>query len=240
LGRYLFREGIRATFFIVGRHAEGQGDVLAQLSAWGHHLGNHTYSHPGLVALAEAGGDVVDEIGRTDRLIRPHVRHRPIFLRAPYGNWRKNKISKVAKVLNASGRFPDYVGPINWDISAADYNYWLRGTPADQCAAAYLKRIGHIGRGIILLHDSSEYPTVRRRNGALQATRLLVPALKAQGYRFVGLDQVPQIRGASTPKGDTENDFFALISRALGVKPVTQVMAELFNSVWKKVAVQRP
>ena len=89
LARYLYREGIEATFFVVGRHAEGNADVLAQVSAWGHRVGNHTYSHPGLVALAASGGDVVGELLRTDLLIRPHVSRTPLFFRAPYGNWRK-------------------------------------------------------------------------------------------------------------------------------------------------------
>jgi peptidoglycan/xylan/chitin deacetylase (PgdA/CDA1 family) len=204
LGRYLFDEGVRATFFVLGRHAEEYGDVLARLGAWGHRIGNHTYSHPGLVALTEAGGDVVGEVARTDALLRAHVPDAPVFFRAPYGNWRQKQprtgqdsdTSIVAEVLNRSGRFPHYVGPVNWDISAADYDYWKRGAPAEECAAAYREKIGRAGRGIVLMHDSSEDPDVRPRNGALRATRLMVPALKAEGYRFVNLDDVPQVRSA--------------------------------------------
>ncbi len=204
LGRYLFTEGIRATFFVIGRHAEERRDVLAHLSAWGHRIGNHTYSHPGLVALAEAEGDVVGEIARTDAAIRPYVRDTVVFLRAPYGNWRQKQpgtdqdrdTSLVAEILNRSRRFADYVGPVNWDISAADYDYWKRGASAPECAAAYLRKITSIGRGIVLMHDSSEDPEVRPRNRAFEATQLLVPALKAQGYRFVDLREVPQVRWA--------------------------------------------
>jgi peptidoglycan/xylan/chitin deacetylase (PgdA/CDA1 family) len=204
LGRYLFAKGICATFFVIGRHAEERVDVLARLSAWGHRIGNHTYSHPGLVALAEAGGDVVGEVAQTDVFLRPHVRNGPVFFRAPYGNWRQKQpvteqdwdTSIVAEVLNRSGKFPDYLGPVNWDISAADYDFWQRGASAVECAAAYLEKIARVGRGIILMHDSSEDPEVRPRNRAFQTTRLLVPALKAEGYRFVTLDDVPQVRSA--------------------------------------------
>jgi peptidoglycan/xylan/chitin deacetylase (PgdA/CDA1 family) len=204
LGRYLFAEGIRAAFFVIGRHAEERSGVLARLSAWGHCIGNHTYSHPGLVALAEAGGDVVGEVARADELLRQHSPNAPIFLRAPYGNWRQQRpgtkkdreTSIVAEILSGSGKFRDYIGPVNWDISAADYDFWKRGDSAEQCAAAYLEKINHAGRGIVLMHDSSEDPDVRPRNRALHTTRLLVPKLKAEGYRFVSLDDVPQVRSA--------------------------------------------
>src|SRR5438874_2503058 len=112
LGHYLFAEGIRATFFVIGQHAKEQPEVLARLSGWGHTIGNHTYSHPGLVAVAEEGGDVVGEIDRTDELIRKHAKP-PRFLRAPYGNWRQKEpgteedqdMSIVADILNHAGQF---------------------------------------------------------------------------------------------------------------------------------------
>jgi peptidoglycan/xylan/chitin deacetylase (PgdA/CDA1 family) len=209
LGRYLSEQEIRATFFVVGRQAEDQPEVVAQLSAWGHTIGNHTYSHPGLVRVAETGGDVVGEIARTDALIRPQVRGNVVFLRAPYGNWRQKdpeteedrEVSVVADVLNRSGRFADYLGPVNWDISAADYDFWKRGDSAEECARAYLAKIGRLERGIVLMHDSSIDPPVRARNRSLQTTRLIVPELKATGYRFVGLEEVPQIRAATEGSG---------------------------------------
>src|SRR5262245_40026692 len=84
LGRYLFEEGIQATFFVIGQHAERHADVLLSLQRWGHLIGNHTYSHPGLVALAEEGGEVIGEVAKTDALIRRYVLSPVIFFRAPY------------------------------------------------------------------------------------------------------------------------------------------------------------
>src|SRR5207302_1138327 len=136
----------------------------AQLGGWGHILGSHTYSHPGLVALADAGGDVIGEITRTEELLRPNIRSTVIYLRPPYGNWRQKRpgsmddkeTSIVADILNKSSRFSNYVGPVNWDISAADYDFWRAGASAKECAEAYLNKIEHLGRGIVLMHDSSE------------------------------------------------------------------------------------
>ena len=205
LGRYLAEQGVRATFFVVGRSAERHPDILAQLRDWGHLVANHTYSHAGLVSLALAGGDVVEEIARADEVIRPYVSSDVVFCRAPYGSWREKKapdsaedraVSLVADALNRSGRFPRDVGPVNWDISGHDYDYWRDGAPAEACAREYLERTEHIGRGIVLMHDSSEDAALRANNRTLEVTRFLVPVLREQGYRFVGLDAVPQVRTA--------------------------------------------
>src|SRR5947209_1035812 len=119
LGRYLFEQGIGATFFAVGRHAEGHGDLLRHLRAWGHLVGNHTYSHPGLVSVATAGGDVVGEVARADAILCEGARAGPVYFRAPYGNWREKvtpdsnedrRVSIVAGLLNGHGGFRHYVG----------------------------------------------------------------------------------------------------------------------------------
>ncbi len=205
LGRYLFEQGIGATFFAVGRHAEGHAELLRQLRQWGHLVGNHTYSHPGLVSVATSGGDVVGEVARADAVLCAEAPRGPVFFRAPYGNWREKaapgspedrRVSVVAGLLNRSGRFPHYVGPINWDISSHDWEYWERGDPARRCAAYCLRRALEVGRGIILMHDSSENEAVRANNRSYQATRLLVPALKARDFGFVRLDAIPQVRSA--------------------------------------------
>jgi peptidoglycan/xylan/chitin deacetylase (PgdA/CDA1 family) len=199
LGGYLFEQQIAATFFVVGSHAEKHRDVLARLQKWGHLIGNHTYSHPGLVSLALAGGDVVGELQRTDEIIRPYVSSEVVFFRAPYGNWREKvrpdsdedkATSLVADILNRSGQFSDYVGPVNWDIVAEDWACWRQGISAAECARRYLKETERVGGGIILMHDSSEEELVRLKNRTLQMTKILIPLLKGRGYRFVRLDAV--------------------------------------------------
>src|SRR5579875_1615816 len=119
LGDYLSSRGIPATFFVIGRHAEAHRELLGRLRGWGHLIGNHTYSHPGLVSLAASGGDVIGEIARTDEIIAPYVDAEVKFVRAPYGNWRETEesegisrdepISIVARALNRSGQFRDHV-----------------------------------------------------------------------------------------------------------------------------------
>src|SRR5207249_4587935 len=127
-----------------------------------------------------SGGDVVGEVARADAVLGAGDLRGPVFFRATYGNWREKvapgnpedrRVSVVAGLLNRSGQFPHYVGPINWDISSHDWEYWECGDPAARCAAYRLRRADEVGRGIILMHDSSEDKAVRSNNRSYQATR---------------------------------------------------------------------
>jgi peptidoglycan/xylan/chitin deacetylase (PgdA/CDA1 family) len=202
LSRFLANQGISAAFFVIGRHAEGRADILRELRDGGHIIGNHTYSHPGLVTLAKAGGDLVEEIARCDAIIRPFVGDGVVYLRPPYGSWREKSrpdgpedapTSIVAEPLRRSGRFHDCVGPIKWDIVAEDWECWRRGVPVEEAARRHLEAAERTGRGIVLLHDSSEDPAMQPCNRTMEMSKLLVPMLKERGYRFIGLDGVPSV-----------------------------------------------
>jgi peptidoglycan/xylan/chitin deacetylase (PgdA/CDA1 family) len=156
------------------------------------------------VTLARAGGDVVEEVARAAAVIRPYTSG-PVLLRPPYGSWRDKRrpdgpedapTSIVARALRHSGELDDHVGPIKWDVVGEDWECWRRGVSPAECARRHLEAIERIGQGIVLMHDSSEDEQLRPRNGTAEMTRPLVPELKARGYRFVGLDEVPQVRAA--------------------------------------------
>jgi peptidoglycan/xylan/chitin deacetylase (PgdA/CDA1 family) len=214
LGRYLNSEGIAAVFFVIGCEAERRLEVLQQLASWNHTIGNHTYSHPGLLNFLKAGGDVRQEVVRTDAIIRPYHRGRPGLLRPPYGNWRDKShpsgpedapTSAVAERLNGDRRLGHYVGPIKWDIVAEDWACWEQGIDPEEAARRHVEAIEPIGRGIVLMHDSSEDPGQRARNRTMEMTRLLVPMLKHRGYRFVSIEEAPQVKAACELVGRNED-----------------------------------
>jgi peptidoglycan-N-acetylglucosamine deacetylase len=77
--------GIRATFFVVGRKLEteeGQA-LMARAHDEGHWIGNHTYSHSVPLGRMRDGEAAVAEIERTSALIGP-VQH-PSRLFRPFG-----------------------------------------------------------------------------------------------------------------------------------------------------------
>jgi peptidoglycan/xylan/chitin deacetylase (PgdA/CDA1 family) len=196
LGVYLHSEGIRATFFAVGRFATLHGEILAGLRSLGHLVANHSFDHPSLPAFVDRGGDVYDQLARTDTAIRHHVDGPVTYFRAPYGDWwlSGQASSIVAAALNRSPLASRYVGPIGWDIDAGDVGFWRDQRPVEECARAYLRAIEEAGRGIVLMHDSTaDIDEIRSRNRALHLARVLVPELRRRGYRFVRLDEIPDV-----------------------------------------------
>jgi peptidoglycan/xylan/chitin deacetylase (PgdA/CDA1 family) len=204
LGDYLRSQGVPATFFVVGDAAARHPDILRALRLQGHLIANHTYDHPSLPAFVDRGGDVEDQIVRTDAAIREHVEGPVTFFRAPYGDWRLRgeRRSLVAAALNRSPIAARYLGPIGWDVDAGDVGFWRDARPPEECARAYLEAIERSGRGIVLMHDSTaDIEAIRARNQALGLVRLLIPVLRRRGFRFVRLDTVPQVaRAARMPR----------------------------------------
>ena len=188
LAEYLADEGISATFFQCGKHLAELPWVPARLRVLGHTVANHSYSHPRLsqVSLEE----VVVELASTHPLL-DQADGQATFFRAPYGDITP----EICRVLNAQlPQAPDYVGPVYWDIDVEDWSFWQRGLSARACADAFVAEAERVGRGIVLMHDSTaDLPDVKLANQALAVIRLLVPELRAKGYEFVPLQAVPDI-----------------------------------------------
>jgi peptidoglycan/xylan/chitin deacetylase (PgdA/CDA1 family) len=189
LAEYLSDQGIPATFFMVGKHAEQYSTLLPQIQRLGHLIANHTYHHPELPPYIAGGGDPVIQILRTDDLIKSYVDGPITFVRPPYGSWSPD----VARALNGNLETAlAHAGPINWDIDGGDWTYWQNGGTPDDCAANYLSAIDAAGKGIVLMHDSTaDMDAVKWANQTCATTQLLIPRLTEKGYSFVRLDEVP-------------------------------------------------
>ena len=89
-------EGVRATFFVLGKHAEQHPELVERIVREGHELGNHGYDH-GILAFAGAT-QVHQQLQRTERLLRkaggPPVR----VFRAPHG-FRSPFVARTARRL---------------------------------------------------------------------------------------------------------------------------------------------
>lgn len=190
LGRYLFEQGIEAAFFVIGERAAACPGVIEQLAGWGHLVANHTATHPELPGLLP--DQVVRQVLDCHRALGPAARRDSLLLRPPYGLWS----AEVARILDDDPETRRYIGPVFWDINGNDWRFWRDGASAESCADHYLARIEAIGSGIVLMHDSSAEDALAAVNNTYEMTRILVPRLRDEGYGFVGLDEVPQVRSA--------------------------------------------
>jgi peptidoglycan/xylan/chitin deacetylase (PgdA/CDA1 family) len=194
LSAYLKDQGIAVGFFMMGMNATGKDDVMKQVNDDGHVIGNHTWDHPLLTKLQSPA--IQTELQRTDDVITPFLKGNMRMFRAPFGGWSPG----IADALNTTS-LSAYVGSIFWDIGgdmtathAADWACWGQKLTIDDCGSRYIQEIHDRGsRGIVLMHDIHSH--------TIDMVKLIVPKLKAEGFKFVRIDQVPDVNAQLVAKG---------------------------------------
>jgi peptidoglycan/xylan/chitin deacetylase (PgdA/CDA1 family) len=86
----LEKYGIHATFFVIGRYLDGDGErarasraVLEKVVEAGHLVGNHSHDHALLTAVSHT--QVLEQIDRGAASIEGAIGKRPILFRPPFG-----------------------------------------------------------------------------------------------------------------------------------------------------------
>jgi len=162
--RFLRRQRIHATFFVIGRRVARHPELARAELAAGHELGSHTWSHPLLPALAPDASRA--QILGGARALRNATGRRSRLFRPPHGFFDR----RVGATVAAAG-----MQIIGWDV-AIDRVAHGRSTRA---AARLL--IGQIHAGsIVLAHD-----TARGARRATELLTLILPQLRRRGLRFV-------------------------------------------------------
>jgi peptidoglycan-N-acetylglucosamine deacetylase len=211
--------GVKATFFIVGRMAKSHPETLARIAAEGHLLANHSATHPLLGSHYDAEPELLlDQIRQVNNEIAPLMRPGDKFyFRAPYGSWR----SAHAQILNDDPVLRNYIGPIYWDIggdiaknsdgyimSSADWDCWRHKWSAAACAKGYLREIRRKNGGVVLMH------CIHGQSAELVAD--VIPAMVEEGYSFVRLDQIPEYHQYETPNAPAVASALAISPTVMG------------------------
>lgn len=166
----LAERDVRATFFLTGHEAEQRPELVAQIAAAGHQLGNHGFSHIRMILRSAAW--IEDEISRTDAALRSSGYSGPIPFRPPYGQ----RLVVLPWVLSQADR-----PVVLWDVDADDL--WEEATP--ESYAAELVADAEPG-SIILLHVMYQ-----SRDTARAALPLVIDGLRARGFSITTLDELP-------------------------------------------------
>ncbi|NUR57288.1 MAG: polysaccharide deacetylase family protein [Catenulispora sp.] len=154
---------IPATFCMIGSNAAKHASLVAEVTAAGHQIANHTFTHPNLAKLD--AGAIRSEIERTTDALTKAGAKPPTFFRAPGGAWSP-------AVFDVCGQLA--LRPLDWSVDPRD---WSRpGT--DHIVTTVM---GHTHTGsIILEHDGGG-----DRSQTVAALQKFLPQLLAAGYHFV-------------------------------------------------------
>ena len=164
----LDRFNARATFFVIGEHAEKHPHLITEILARGHSLANHTYSHPSGTFWCASAGRIRKEIDRCAETLRTTLERPAQFFRAPAG--MKNPF--VHPALARRG-----LGLIGWTVRGLDT------AARDPVAVAERIEKRACPGAIILLHEN--HRVTSNPDFHPQCLELTLQRLAARDYRFV-------------------------------------------------------
>ena len=166
----LKKHQVKATFFVVGHFLESSPDLVKQMVADGHTVGNHTYHHPDMSAIADKASfqKELDSLAALyQEITGQELSH---FYRPPQGKYSEQNL-KLAQELGYQTVF--------WSLAYVDW-YADNQPTAEQAYAKLLPRI-HNG-AIVLLHSTSS------TNAAILDD--LLSKWEDMGYRFAPLTEL--------------------------------------------------
>jgi len=167
----LAQRGVKATFFILGRHAERWPDLVARVAREGHSIGNHGYYHRKL--HFKSPSYVRDDLQLGTERIESPTGARPKLFRAPHG-FRSPWVTPIAKSLGQR--------TVGWSLGV-----WDSDRPGVDAIAERTVAGARPG-SILLLHDGDGYDPGGDRMQTAQAVPIIVDRLLEQGFRFSLLD----------------------------------------------------
>lgn len=159
-----------ATFFVVGNFLADNPDLVKQMLAEGHTVGNHTYHHPDMSRISDLDS-FKKELGDVEALFRQttgqEISH---YYRPPQGKYSEANL-EMAKELGYKTFF--------WSLAYVDWYQDDQPTKEE----AFEKLLGRIHPGaIVLLHNTSS------TNGAILDE--LLTKWEEMGYHFGKLEDL--------------------------------------------------
>lgn len=166
----LGEKGVRATFFVLGSHAERWPELVRRMSSEGHQLGNHGYFHRKL--QFKSPFYVSRDIRLGIRAIRRAGAPAPRYFRAPHG-FRSPWTTPIASSYGE--RTVGWSLGV-WDSDRPGVNEIVRRTIE-----------GVTPGSIVLLHDGDGYNPDGDRMQTAAALPHIIDRLSDQGYEFATL-----------------------------------------------------
>ena len=156
----LVREKVPATFFVIGRNAAANPDIMRRIAQAGMELANHSYTHRNLTRLTSA--EIAAEMAQTQAVIYALTGQRPRYMRPPGGAWNA-KANTIAR---------------QWGLTPCFWTADVFGSEVVSAAQTAQAVIAQARPGAIILMHNGKLST-------LQALPMILRELRAKGYTFV-------------------------------------------------------
>ena len=171
----LARYDVKATFFVVGKFVRERPDIVRELVAAGHAIGNHTYTHPNLIFVSTP--ELKRQIEQTNEAIFDACGVRPSLFRPPFGGRRPGTFSTAREY----GMLP-----VMWRVTCYDWS-----AKSSESIEHKAER-GIRGGDVILLHDGDHLRMGGDRSHTVRATENLIRRYQQRGFEFVTVPEMLQ------------------------------------------------
>ena len=170
----LEREGVRATFFLIGENVRHYPQTAARAVHDGDVVGNHSDRHPDAFAL-ESTTKQQAELDRAEQSIYAATGRYPRLFRPPHGlrsPWLMRTLASDSMVA------------VTWNDAAGDWD----PMPPSRIAALTIERARP--GSIVLLHDGMNLEHGADQGQTVQALPEIIHGLRARGFSFVTVPEL--------------------------------------------------
>jgi peptidoglycan/xylan/chitin deacetylase (PgdA/CDA1 family) len=171
----LAKHNVHATFFVVGKYVRQRPDIVREIVARGHIVGNHTFTHP-LLTL-EPAMRIRDEITQCRAAIEDAIGQHSNLFRPPWGG-RRPGIFRIVRELGLE--------PVMWNITGYDWN----ATSAGFIQGKVFPKIR--GGDVVLLHDGGHKAFGTDRSKTVEVVDVLLTRYKSF-YEFTTIPEMMKI-----------------------------------------------
>jgi peptidoglycan/xylan/chitin deacetylase (PgdA/CDA1 family) len=170
----------KATFLLCGYRLEIYPELARRIAQEGHEIGLHGYSHRDMAKLSHR--ELTKELKDTLALLPDGCK--TVFLRPPGGS-ESGTVAAVSKEMGLS--------VLLWSVDPRDW-------AVHDAAVVETAVISQVRSGdVILLHDLSD--------SSVDAALSIVDTLQGEGFQFVTVSQLAQLRGITPQPGKTYRHF---------------------------------
>lgn len=161
----LDRYDVKTTFFLVGFWAEKHPDLVKELVARGHEIGNHSATHPHMNSLTKA--QMAEELRKCSDLVQNITGTPTTLFRPPYGEYNDDVVL-VSRELGYEC--------VQWNVDSLDWKNLGKAHMVSRCTK-------NVNPGdIVLFHNDSQY--------ILEALPEILEYYTQAGYKIIPVSQL--------------------------------------------------